>query len=171
MVLMEIITYDFGCSRFTSTSLANDNCIGQVVLSGHLADITQAKMIAEQMELKRAIPLAVSGAFHSPLMQPAQEKLELALKEITFSMPTIPTYFNVLAEIENNPDKFKELLLKQLTNTVRWRETLMNIPQTDFVECGPGKVLSGLVKRTRKDATIQSTDSLESIKALLHTEQ
>ncbi len=150
--------------------VANDNCPGQIVLSGRLTDLTQAKIIAEQMGLKRAIPLAVSGAFHSPLMQPSKEKLAVALKEITFEKPTVPVYFNVLAGIENNPNQFGELLLKQLTSTVRWRETLQNIPQTDFVECGPGKVLSGLVKRTLPEAKIQDTATLENIKKLLQSE-
>lgn len=151
--------------------VANDNCPGQIVLSGQLANLTQAKIIAEQMGLKRAIPLAVSGGFHSPLMQPSKEKLAVALKEITFEKPTVPVYFNVLAGIENNPNQFGELLLKQLTDTVRWRETLQNIPQTDFVECGPGKVLSGLVKRTLPEAKIQDTATLENLKALLQAEQ
>lgn len=155
----------------SSCYIANDNCPGQIILSGRLADLTQAKITAEQMGLKRVIPLAVSGAFHCPLMQSAQEKLREALKEIIFNPPTIPVYFNVLAGVENNVAQFGDLLLKQLTNTVRWRETLQNIPFANFVECGPGKVLSGLVKRTRTDAQIWDTNSLENIKALLQAEQ
>jgi len=151
--------------------IANDNCSGQIVLSGRLADLTQAKIAAEQMGLKRVIPLAVSGAFHSPLMQPAQEKLAIALQKTTFSAPVIPVYFNVLAGIENNAAKFGELLLKQLTNTVRWRETLQNMTNTEFVECGPGKVLSGLVKRTLPDTKTWDTCNLESLKAFLQTKQ
>ena len=151
--------------------IANDNCPGQVVLSGRLANLTQAKIIAEQMGLKRAIPLPVSGAFHSPLMQPAQEKLASALRETTFAAPHIPVYFNVLADVQNNHTLFADLLLKQLTNAVRWRETLLNIHENNFIECGPGKVLTGLVKRTKTEANVQDTNTLESLKALFGAAQ
>ena len=151
--------------------IANDNCIGQIVLSGTLSSLTQAKIIAEQMGLKRAIPLAVSGAFHSPLMAPAREELAEAIQKTTFSTPTIPVYFNVLATTESNITQFPELLLQQLIHTVPWRETLQNMPPVEFVECGPGKVLSGLTKRTLPNAKIWDTNNLESLKTFLCAEQ
>lgn len=151
--------------------IANDNCPGQIVLSGLLSNLTSAKIQAEEMGLKRVIPLAVSGAFHCPLMQPAAEKLNQALQNTHFNQPSIPVYFNVLAQPQDKPEQFSDLLLKQLTQTVRWRETLQNISIENFVECGPGKVLSGLVKRTRNNANIQDTAHLDSIKNLLQTKQ
>ena len=151
--------------------IANDNCPGQIVLSGRVSDLTTAQIQAEQAGIKRAIPLAVSGAFHCPLMMPAREKLEAALKSVTFNQPLYPVYFNISAQTENNPDQFGELLLKQLTGTVRFREILQNIPTADFVECGPGKVLSGLTKRTRNNVRILDTATLENIKTLLQAEQ
>lgn len=151
--------------------VANDNCPGQIVLSGHLADLTQAKITAEQMGLKRAIPLAVSGAFHCPLMIPAQEKLKIALKNVSFAKPHYPIYFNVLANVEKDVLQYPVLLLKQLISAVRFRETLQNMPTTNFVECGPGKVLSGLVKRTLLDAKIWDTNSLENLKNFLQAKQ
>lgn len=151
--------------------VANDNCPGQIVLSGLLSNLTAAKIQAEQMGLKRVIPLAVSGAFHCPLMQSAGEKLAQALKEIQFKQPQMPIYFNVLAQPQNNTELFADLLLKQLTQTVRWRETIQNIPCEKFIECGPGKVLSGLVKRTKDTVQIQDTNTLDNIKKLLQSEQ
>ena len=150
--------------------VANDNCPGQIVLSGLLSNLTAAKIQAEQMGLKRVIPLAVSGAFHSPLMASAGEKLAQALKEVQFKQPQMPIYFNVLAQPQNNTELFADLLLKQLTQTVRWRETIQNMTETDFVECGPGKVLSGLVKRTKDNVQIQDTNTLDNIKKLLQYE-
>ena len=150
--------------------VANDNCPGQIVLSGLLSNLTAAKIQAEQMGLKRVIPLAVSGAFHCPLMHSAGEKLAQALKEVQFKQPQMPIYFNVLAQPQNNTELFADLLLKQLTQTVRWRETIQNMTETDFVECGPGKVLSGLVKRTKDNVQIQDTNSLDNIKKLLQSE-
>ncbi len=155
----------------TGCFIANDNCPGQIVLSGALPDLTSAKIYAQQMGLKRVIPLAVSGAFHSPLMQPAQDKLNMALKNMTFHQSRIPVFFNVLANTQDDIQKYPQLLLEQLIHTVRWRETLQNICAAHFVECGPGKVLSGLVKRTLSDVQIWDTNSLDSIQALLQAEQ
>ncbi len=151
--------------------VANDNCPGQIVLSGLLSNLTSAKILGEQMGLKRVIPLAVSGAFHSPLMQSAEEKLHQALKDIQFQKPEFPIYFNVLADKQDNPEQFGDLLLKQLTRPVRWCETIQNIPCENFIECGSGKVLSGLVKRIKSSANIQDTANFESLKKLLQTEQ
>jgi [acyl-carrier-protein] S-malonyltransferase len=151
--------------------IANDNCPGQIVLSGLLSNLTSAKIQAEQMGLKRVIPLAVSGAFHSPLMASAVEELNQALQDTQFNTPEIPIYFNVLANVQNDAQQFSDLLLKQLTQSVRWRETIQNIPCENFIECGPGKVLSGLVKRTKDAVQIQDTNTLDAIKKILQAEQ
>jgi [acyl-carrier-protein] S-malonyltransferase len=133
--------------------------------------LTSAKIQAEQMGLKRVIPLAVSGAFHSPLMASAVEELNQALQDTQFNTPEIPIYFNVLANVQNDAQQFSDLLLKQLTQSVRWRETLQNIPCENFIECGSGKVLSGLVKRTKDAVQIQDTNTLDAIKKILQAEQ
>ncbi len=150
----------------TGVYVANDNCPGQIVLSGLVSSITCAQMQAAQMKL-RAIPLAVSGGFHSPLMQEASEELAQGLSSIVFNTPKVPVYFNVLAVPENNTQKFGELLLKQLTSSVRWRETIMNMPESHFIECGPGNVLSGLMRRMGENRTILNGCSVSEVKNLI----
>lgn len=150
----------------TGAFIANDNCVGQIVLSGAVSSVSAAQMLAGQMKL-RAIPLAVSGAFHSPLMQPAAEKLAEALKEIQFNQPKVPVWFNVLAAPENDSKKFPDLLIQQLTHPVRWRETILSMPESHFVECGPGSVLSGLMRRIGKEQTTFNGCSVADVKALI----
>ncbi|MGN0037307.1 MAG: ACP S-malonyltransferase [Bacteroidaceae bacterium] len=129
---------------------ANYNCPGQIVISGSMAGIAQA---CEQMKAagaKRALPLKVGGAFHSPLMQPAQVELEAAINATTFQTPRCPVYQNVDAKPHTDADEIKRNLVAQLTASVRWTQTVRNMVAdgaTDFTECGPGAVLQGLVKK------------------------
>jgi [acyl-carrier-protein] S-malonyltransferase len=103
----------------------------------------------------KAIPLAVAGAFHTPIMQPAVEKLKAALEGVSFSSPRIPVISNVDAQPHNNPDELRELLLKQVVSPVRWEESIRYLLQNGYSplwEIGPGRVLRGLIKRIDRKA-------------------
>lgn len=129
---------------------ANYNCPGQVVISGTIAGIEKACELMLEAGAKRALPLKVGGAFHSPLMDSAKQELAEAIKNTTFNQPKCPIYQNVDAKAHSNPDEIKELLIAQLTSSVRWTQTVQNMiadGATVFTECGPGKVLQGLVKK------------------------
>lgn len=129
---------------------ANYNCPGQVVISGTIAGIEKACKLMLETGAKRALPLKVGGAFHSPLMDSAKKELAEAIEKTNFSQPKCPIYQNVDAKPHNNPDEIKELLIAQLTSSVRWTQTVQNMiadGATEFTECGPGKVLQGLVKK------------------------
>lgn len=129
---------------------ANYNCPGQVVISGTIAGIEKACELMLEAGAKRALPLKVGGAFHSPLMDSAKKELAEAIEKTNFSQPKCPIYQNVDAKPHNNPDEIKELLIAQLTSSVRWTQTVQNMiadGATEFTECGPGKVLQGLVKK------------------------
>ena len=132
---------------------ANYNCPGQVVISGSVEGIDAAceKMLAAGA--KRALKLKVGGAFHSPLMQPAQEELAEAIREAEFHTPVCPVYQNVDAKPHTDPEEIKENLIKQLTAPVRWThdvEAMIADGATEFVELGPGSVLQGLVKKINR---------------------
>ena len=129
---------------------ANYNCPGQVVISGSVEGVNKACEMLKAAGAKRALPLSVSGAFHSPLMQPAKEELEVAIMETPFSTPRCPVYQNVTALPSTDPEVIKTNLLAQLTSPVRWTQSVKNMiadGASDFVECGPGKVLQGLVSK------------------------
>ncbi len=129
---------------------ANYNCPGQVVISGTIAGIDQACKLMLEAGAKRALPLKVGGAFHSPLMEVAKEELAEAIKNTTINKPKCPIYQNVDAKPHTDPDEIKELLIAQLTSSVRWTQTVQNMiadGATEFIECGPGKVLQGLIKK------------------------
>ncbi len=138
---------------------ANYNCPGQLVISGSNQGVALA---CEQLKLagaKRALLLPVGGAFHSPLMQPAEAELAAAIQNTTFSAAICPVYQNVDAQPHTNPDQIKQNLIKQLTAPVRWTQTVQNMIMggaTLFIECGPGKVLQGLVKKINKEAEVAS---------------
>lgn len=132
---------------------ANDNADGQVVLSGHLAAIEKAVEIAGEFGAKRCIKLPVSAPFHSPLMQPAAEVMAKALSEVKTNKPSIPLISNVLAHAVNNDKEIVQYLVEQVTGSVRWRETVDYMAEqgvTDVAELGAGKVLSGIVNRSKK---------------------
>ncbi len=129
---------------------ANYNCPGQVVISGSIEGIDAAIELFKEAGIKRALKLNVSGAFHSPLMQPAAEELTEAINATEFHTPACPIYQNVNAKPETNPDVIRENLIAQLTSPVRWTQTVQNMIAdgiTSFQEFGPGDVLKGLIKK------------------------
>lgn len=129
---------------------ANYNCTGQLVISGETGAIQKACEKLKAAGAKRALPLAVGGAFHSPLMEPAREELEKAINETPFNTPICPIYQNVDAQKHTDSKTIKENLIKQLTAPVRWRqivENMWNDGAREFIELGPGSVLQGLVKK------------------------
>ncbi|MDP3313317.1 ACP S-malonyltransferase [Lutibacter sp.] len=138
---------------------ANYNCPGQLVISGEISAIDKACEVLIARGAKRALKLPVGGAFHSPLMEPAREELEKAIKNTTFSEPTCPVYQNVVAKAVTNPEEIKENLIAQLTAPVRWTQSVEQMiadGATEFIEVGPGKVLQGLVKKIDKSAVVIS---------------
>lgn len=129
---------------------ANYNCDGQVVISGEKASVAEACEKATAMGAKRAIPLAVSGAFHSPLMEPARIELGKAIEATKVVEPVCPIYQNVTGLPTKDPEVIKTNLLAQLTSPVKWTQSVKNMLADEadyFMEIGPGKVLQGLVKR------------------------
>ena len=131
---------------------ANYNCPGQVVISGTTEGVGCACEKLKEAGAKRALPLNVSGAFHSPLMQPAKEELEAAINSTTFQTPRCPVYQNVDAMPHTLPQEIKENLIAQLTAPVRWTATITNMINdgaTEFTECGPGNVQQGLIKKIK----------------------
>ncbi len=139
---------------------ANFNCPGQLVISGSIAGVEQACEALKNAGAKRALPLKVGGAFHSPLMEPAREELAKAIEETNFSSPKCPIYQNVVAHAVTEPQEIKQNLIAQLTAPVRWTEcvrAMISDGATLFTEVGPGTVLQGLVKK------IDSSISAESI--------
>ena len=129
---------------------ANFNCPGQLVISGEVDAINEACERMKAAGAKRALPLKVGGAFHSPLMQPAKEELQEAIEGTNFSTPKCPVYQNVDAKPHTNPAEIKANLIAQLTSSVRWTESVKNMiadGADDFTECGPGKALQGMIAR------------------------
>ena len=132
---------------------ANYNSPGQVVISGDVDAIKEACAKLKEAGAKRALPLAVGGAFHSPLMEMARVELAKAIEAAPVSAPICPVYQNVDANPHTDPKEIKENLLKQLTSPVRWTQSVINMindGMTEFVECGPGSVLTGLIGRIQK---------------------
>ena len=134
---------------------ANYNCPGQLVISGSNKGIEMACEKAKEAGARRALPLPVGGAFHSPLMEPAREELEKAIDSTQFNAATCPVYQNVTAAPSTDLEVIKENLKKQLTAPVRWTQSVQAMAAdgaTHFIECGPGKVLQGLVKKIHRPA-------------------
>ena len=137
---------------------ANYNSPGQLVISGDVEAVEKAVDMAKEQGCRLAKLLPVSGAFHSPLMEPAYKSFKRRVVEIEFSSAKIPVYSNVTGVGTTEPDIIKENVIFQLTNPVKWTDTLKNMEAagaTDFIEIGPGKVLQGLVKRTLKNVNIE----------------
>jgi len=150
--------------------LANDNCPGQVVLSGHPAAIARATELGQQMGARKVVKLPVSGAFHSQLMQPAADEMAAILADMPFAAPSVPVVMNVTAAPDTDPNILKALLVQQITGRVRWTESIQWLASQDvknYIECGNGKVLAGLIGRTQPDAQIISLGTYESLKAYL----
>jgi [acyl-carrier-protein] S-malonyltransferase len=138
---------------------ANYNCPGQLVISGSNKGIEIACELMKAAGAKRALPLPVGGAFHSPLMEPARVELADAINSTSFSKPLCPIYQNVTAAPSTDTEVIKKNLIEQLTAPVRWTQIVQNMftdGATLFVECGPGKVLQGLVKKVAKEAETAS---------------
>ena len=134
---------------------ANYNSPGQIVISGTIPGITNACELLLAAGAKRALPLKVGGAFHSPLMEPAREELAQAIESTTIYAPVCPVYQNVNAKPQTDPDTIKTNLIAQLTSPVRWTHTVENMiadGADHFVELGPGAVLQGLIKKVSKEA-------------------
>lgn len=136
---------------------ANYNCPGQLVISGSLKGIELACIAMKEAGAKRALVLPVGGAFHSPLMAPAQEELSAAIDATPFSVPVCPVYQNVAAKVVTDPAEIRQNLKAQLTGAVRWTQCVQAMVAdgaTLFTECGPGKVLQGLVQKIHKEAQV-----------------
>lgn len=137
----------------------NFNCPGQVVIAGHDSAVERAIGILKTKGAKRAIKLAVSVPAHSALMKPAAARLEAEMSSIVFQVPTLPVYQNVSAKAETDPEQIRRNLLSQLYSPVRWTETISAMSgagATRYLECGPGKVLTGLVRKIDKAATVEA---------------
>ena len=129
---------------------ANYNCEGQIVISGEKTAVESACVKMKEAGAKRALPLPVGGAFHSPLMEPARAELAEGIEKTTFKTPVCPVYQNVTALPSSDPEEIKANLLSQLTSPVRWTQSVRNMSAdgaTEFVELGPGKVLQGLISK------------------------
>ncbi|EFV05233.1 MAG: ACP S-malonyltransferase [Prevotella salivae] len=133
---------------------ANYNCPGQLVISGNVNAVNAACEKLKEAGAKRALPLKVSGAFHSPLMQPAKDELQAAIEKTTFKTPKCPVYQNVDAKPHTDAEEIKLNLIAQLTSPVRWTasvQTMIHDGADDFTECGPGKALQGMIGRIDKN--------------------
>jgi len=136
---------------------ANYNCPGQLVISGSLKGIDAACTAMKAAGAKRALVLPVSGAFHSPLMMPAKEELAAAIDATAFHEPAAPVYQNVVAKAVSNPNEIKQNLIAQLTGAVKWTQCVQAMiadGAMQFTECGPGKVLQGLILKINKDMQV-----------------
>lgn len=136
---------------------ANYNCPGQLVISGTLTGVDAACERLKAAGAKRALKLPVGGAFHSPLMMPAREELAAAIEATSFHTPICPVYQNVTASPETNPDRIKENLVAQLTGPVKWTQCVQAMVADGaaiFTECGPGKVLQGLIQKINKESEV-----------------
>lgn len=139
---------------------ANFNCPGQLVISGSVTGINTAVEALKEANARRALVLPVGGAFHSPLMEPARERLAKAINETDFKTPICPVYQNVDAKPHTDPDEIKANLVAQLTGAVLWTQTIQNMESdglTSFVECGGnGKVISGLIRKINRSLEVES---------------
>ena len=135
---------------------ANYNNPGQLVISGNIEAVNEACEALKAAGAKRALPLPVGGAFHSPLMQPAKDELQAAIEQTEFKIPKCPVYQNVDAKAHTNPEEIKQNLIAQLTAPVRWTyevQAMIAAGATDFTECGPGKALQGMIAKISRDVT------------------
>jgi [acyl-carrier-protein] S-malonyltransferase len=151
-------------------SAVNFNSPGQVVIAGAVAAVERASILCKEAGAKRALPLPVSAPFHTELMRPAAERLAEQITTTSFTIPTIPVVHNVTAEVEMNPEKIKALMIEQIFSPVRWVEcvnTLASKGVSLTLECGPGKVLSGLNKRINSELSTVSVEKPEELSAAL----
>ena len=148
--------------------IANDNAVGQVIVSGNKQKVELLQDFLKEKKIK-SIPLKVSAPFHCSLMKPAAKIMEEKIQKTDFKSPLFNIVNNVTATSETNSDKIKRLLIEQIFSTVNWRESIINMSKAgvkDFIEIGPGKALTGMVKRTIKEANCFSINSITDIKNL-----
>ncbi len=153
--------------RETDTRIANINCPGQLVISGTSENLNKAMDLAKAKGAHRAIPLQVSGAFHTPLMQSAVDGMSEIIATLSFSDPAIPIIGNTTAQPLTTSDLLKEELLRQLCNCVQWQrsiEYMIDNGVSTFIEIGPGKVLTGLIKRINKSVELINIGDVEAVK-------
>ena len=157
IVGLDDATIEKACSEIHSADNvvvpANYNCPGQLVISGNIEAVKAACEKLKEAGARRALLLPVGGAFHSPLMQPAKDELQAAIEKTNFHTPKCAVYQNVDAQAHTNPEEIKANLIAQLTAPVRWTQEVQNMiaaGATDFTECGPGKVLQGLIGKIAK---------------------
>jgi [acyl-carrier-protein] S-malonyltransferase len=150
--------------------VANDNCPGQIVVSGHTAAVERAVALAAEHGGRRSIMLPVSAPFHCPLMAPAAEIMEEALGEIALKVPRVSVVANVTAAPTSDPDEIRELLVEQVIRMVRWRETVLLFKEhevEEIVEIGAGRVLTGLVRRIDRELPALSVGTAAETEALM----
>ena len=149
---------------------ANYNCPGQVVISGEVLAVAYAIEVAKELGAKRAIPLVVSGPFHSRLMEKVGEELQLVLEGVFWNTPRCPVIANIDATEVISPGRTVSTLVEQVSGAVRWEQSvrhLLDLGVDTFVECGPGKVLTGLVKKIAPDVNLLRVEDIESLKKSL----
>ena len=148
--------------------IANDNAEGQVIISGSKDNIDSLQIELKEKKIK-SIPLKVSAPFHCSLMKPAASAMKDKIENTLFNKPSFEIINNVTAKAENNPDVLKKLLIDQIFSTVKWRESIIKMYDEgvkNFIEIGPGKALTGMVKRTLKGVNCFSINSIADIKNL-----
>jgi [acyl-carrier-protein] S-malonyltransferase len=149
-------------------ALANLNCPGQIVISGESERILKAVDLARAKGARKAVPLPVAGAYHSPLMASAQPRLQAELATVTFAPPVAPVISNVTAQPHSNADEIRARLVEQVTSSVRWEESMRYLLAqgfTRFIELGPGSALSGFMKRINKDVQMLNVADAASLEA------
>ena len=149
---------------------ANDNSVGQVVVSGHKGAVAQAIALAQEKGAKKAVELPVSAPFHCALMQPAADAMKDALAGAALNAPCVPVVANVTASATQDPEEIRNLLVAQVTGTVRWRESVLWMKDQgveEMIELGAGKVLSGLIRRIDRDINCESIGTPEGIENLI----
>ncbi len=153
----------------TNTWIANINCPNQLVISGAKEDLTQAADLAKAKGARRTIPLPVSGAFHTPLMQPAVDGMSEIIATLSFNEPAIPIIANTTAQPLTTAEMIKEELIRQLCNGIQWQrsiEYMINNGVSTFIEIGPGEVLTGLTRRINRDVETLNIGDVDTIKGI-----
>ncbi|MFP4497856.1 MAG: ACP S-malonyltransferase [Vulcanimicrobiota bacterium] len=167
---MEEICHKTASETGETVVVANINCPGQIVISGNHQSVEKAGEMASEAGAKKVIPLAVSAAFHSPLMNKAADKLAKKLNKVTFSDAKIPVYSNVTGTMVTDGDKLRDLMKQQIISQVQWEKSV-NMMKSDgidtFVEIGPGKALAGMIKRIDRKADVHNFNGLAALDRIM----